>query len=105
MKRLEKNVFLHVSFFLLGGMDLQLFWHQWAWLEILVMRTRLLKTFLTKKAGKKVLYLYSWSRLGQRHSLQSLTLTFYFYKNIYQEVVYVYFYESIFQDKSTNPTI
>jgi len=29
----------------------------------------------------------------------TLTLTSYFYKNIYQKVVYVYFYESIFQDK------
>jgi hypothetical protein len=32
--------------------------------------------------------------------LQSTTLTSYFYKNIYQKVIHVYFYESIFQDKS-----
>ena len=37
---------------------------------------------------------------GQRHGLQSITLTPCFYKNIYQKVIYVYFYESIFQDKS-----
>jgi hypothetical protein len=40
------------------------------------------------------------SRLGQRHGLQNTTLTSYFYKNIYEKVTYVYFYESIFQDKS-----
>jgi hypothetical protein len=36
----------------------------------------------------------------QRHGLQSITLTLVFYKNIYSKVIYVYFYESIFQDKS-----
>ena len=36
----------------------------------------------------------------QWRDLQSLTLTFYFYKNIYRKVIYLYFYESIFQDKS-----
>jgi hypothetical protein len=40
------------------------------------------------------------SRFGQRHGLQNTTLTFCFYKNIYQKVICVYFYESIFQDKS-----
>jgi hypothetical protein len=40
------------------------------------------------------------SRFGQRHGLQSITLTPCFHKNIYQKVIYVYFYESIFQDKS-----
>jgi hypothetical protein len=41
------------------------------------------------------------SRLGQRHGLQNTTLTSCFYKkNIYEKVIYVYFYESIFQDKS-----
>jgi hypothetical protein len=41
-------------------------------------------------------------RLGQRHGLQSLALTSCFYKNIYQKVEkwYIYFYESIFQEKS-----
>jgi len=39
-------------------------------------------------------------RLGQRHGLQNTTLTSYFSKNIYQKVIYVYFYKSIFQDKS-----
>jgi len=34
--------------------------------------------------------------------LQNLTLTPCFYINIYQKVVYVYFYENIFQDKSTH---
>jgi hypothetical protein len=37
---------------------------------------------------------------GQRHGLQNTTLTSCFYKNIYWKVIYVYFYESIFQDKS-----
>ena len=41
-------------------------------------------------------------RFGQRYSLQSLTLTSYFCKNIYHKVIYLYFYESIFQDKSTH---
>jgi hypothetical protein len=36
------------------------------------------------------------SRFGQRYGLQSITLTSYFYKNIYWKVIYVYFYESIF---------
>jgi hypothetical protein len=40
------------------------------------------------------------SRFGQRYGLQNTTLTSCFYKNIYQKVIYVYFYESIFQDKS-----
>jgi len=39
-------------------------------------------------------------RFGQRHGLQNLTLTSYFYKNIDRKVIYLYFYESIFQDKS-----
>ena len=37
---------------------------------------------------------------GQQHGLQSITLTTYFYKDIYQKVIYVIFCESIFQDKS-----
>ena len=45
------------------------------------------------RAGKR-------SRLGQRHGLQNITLISYHYKNIYRKVRYVYFYESIFQDKS-----
>ena len=39
------------------------------------------------------------NRLGQRYSFYSLTLSFYFYKNIYQKVVYVYFYKNIFKTK------
>ena len=39
-------------------------------------------------------------RFGQRHGLQSLTLISYFYKKIYRNVIYLYFYENIFQDKS-----
>jgi hypothetical protein len=39
-------------------------------------------------------------RFGQRHCLESITLTSYFYKNIYWKVIYVYFYENTFQDKS-----
>ena len=39
-------------------------------------------------------------RLGQRHGLQNITLTSCYYKNIYRKVLYVYFYESIFLDKS-----
>jgi hypothetical protein len=38
------------------------------------------------------------SRLRQRYGLQSTTLTSYFYSN---KLTYVYFYESILQDKST----
>ena len=45
------------------------------------------------RAGKR-------SRLGQRHGLQNITLTPCHYKNIYRKVRYLYFYESIFQDKS-----
>ena len=46
--------------------------------------------------------LHTWKecRFGQRHGLQNLTLTSYFYKNIYHKMIYLYFYESIFQDKS-----
>jgi hypothetical protein len=40
------------------------------------------------------------NRFGQWHGLQSITLTSYFYKNIYWKVIYVYFYESTFQNKS-----
>jgi hypothetical protein len=40
------------------------------------------------------------SRLGQRHGHQSTTLTYLFYKNLYWKVIYVYSYESNFQDKS-----
>jgi hypothetical protein len=40
------------------------------------------------------------SRFGQWHGLQITTLTSCFYKNIYWKVIYVYSYESIFQDKS-----
>jgi hypothetical protein len=40
--------------------------------------------------------LKNW-RLGQRHGLQNTTSTSCYYKQI---VMYVYFYESIFEDKS-----
>jgi len=43
---------------------------------------------------------YNEYRLGQRHGLQTLALTLCFYKNIYQKMAYIYFYESNFQDKS-----
>jgi hypothetical protein len=39
-------------------------------------------------------------RLGLQHGHQSTTLTSLFYKNIYWKVIYVYSYESNFQDKS-----
>ena len=39
-------------------------------------------------------------RFGQQYGLQNLTLTSYFYKNIYHKVIYLYIYESIFQNKS-----
>jgi 5-methylcytosine-specific restriction endonuclease McrA len=50
-------------------------------------------------------YMYSLrfhirSRLVQRHGHQSTTLTSLFYKNLYWKVIYVYSYESNFQDKS-----
>jgi hypothetical protein len=38
----------------------------------------------------------------RQHDLQIITLTSYFYKHIYQKLKYVYFYKSIFQDKSTH---
>ena len=40
------------------------------------------------------------SLLGQGHGLQNITLTLCYYKNIYRKVIYVDFYENIFQDKS-----
>jgi hypothetical protein len=40
------------------------------------------------------------SRLGQGHGLQSTTLTSLFLKNIYWKVIYVYFYEKDFRNKS-----
>jgi hypothetical protein len=40
------------------------------------------------------------SCLGQRHGHQSTTLTSLFYKNLYWKVIYVYSYESNFQNKS-----
>jgi hypothetical protein len=40
------------------------------------------------------------SRLGHRHGHQSTTLTSLFYTNLYWKVIYVYSYESNFQDKS-----
>jgi hypothetical protein len=54
------------------------------------------------KPGRRGLRLHvgKRSRFRQRHGLQSITLTLFFYKNIYLKVIYVYFYESIFQDKS-----
>jgi hypothetical protein len=39
------------------------------------------------------------SRLGQRHGHQSTSLTSLFYKNIYWKVIYVYSYESNFEDE------
>jgi hypothetical protein len=41
----RKNVVCVLGFFLLNRMNVRLFWHQRAWLEILMMRTRLLKTW------------------------------------------------------------
>ena len=41
-----------------------------------------------------------WSHFGQRQGLQNITLTTYFYKYIYQKMIYVNFCENIFQDKS-----
>ena len=39
-------------------------------------------------------------RFGQRQGLQNLTLTSYFYKNIYRKVIHLCFYEDIFGDES-----
>ena len=43
--------------------------------------------------------LHTWKKycFGEWYGLQSLTLTSYFYKNIYHKVIYLYFYESIFK--------
>jgi len=46
------------------------------------------------------LYIRKKSGFGQRHDFQNLTLTSYFYKNIYRKLIYLYFYKNIFQDKS-----
>jgi len=56
---------------------------------------------LTQKfdSMKYSLHSHKGSCLGQRHDLQSLTLTSCFYKNIYHKVIYVYFYQNIFEDK------
>jgi hypothetical protein len=40
------------------------------------------------------------SRLRQQHGLQNTTLTSLFYKYIYSKVIFVYFYENDFQNKS-----
>ena len=58
----------------------------------------------TSLAHCRIILVYSLrtkkgSRFGQWYDFQNTTLTF-FYKNIYWKVIYVYFYESIFQDKS-----
>ena len=45
------------------------------------------------------LYTRKENRFEHRHGLQNLILTSYFYKNIYRKVIYLYFYESVFQDK------
>jgi hypothetical protein len=42
----------------------------------------------------------NWSRFGQRHCLQIITLTSYFYKKYLLKSDIWIFYESIFQDKS-----
>ena len=57
---------------------------------------------LFRQVSFPIYSLHTWkeSRFRQRHGLQGLTLTSYFYKNIYRKVIYLYFYESIFQDKS-----
>ena len=36
-------------------------------------------------------------RFGQRQGLQNLTLTSYFYKNIYRKVIYLYFMNVFFK--------
>jgi len=46
------------------------------------------------------LYIRKESGFGWRHDFQNLTLTSYFYKNIYRKLIYLYFYKSVFQDKS-----
>ena len=72
-------------------------------------RQTLIPENLRKQAGTPSWYpksimlhnpsIFEKSHFG-RHNLQSLILTSYFYKNIYQKMIYLYFYESIFQDKS-----
>jgi hypothetical protein len=55
---------------------------------------------MTLAQAKYSLWFGKRSRLGQRHDLQNITLTSLFYKNIYRKVIYVYFYENDFQNKS-----
>ena len=59
-----------------------------------------LHTFINKMVQIYSLHTRKECRFGQGHGLQSLTLTSYFYKNIYHNIIYLYFFESIFQDKS-----
>jgi hypothetical protein len=42
------------------------------------------------------LYTHKESRLEQQHGLQRVTLTLCFYKNIYQNVVYIYTFMNVF---------
>jgi hypothetical protein len=63
----------------------------------------LLMNFISDITQEKYsLHIGKRSRFGQQHGLQRITLTSYFYKNIYLKVIFVYFYKSIFQDKSIN---
>jgi hypothetical protein len=59
-----------------------------------------LKHVLPSENKRYSLRFHIRSHLGQRHGHQSTTLTSLFYKNIYSKVIYVYSYESNFQDKS-----
>jgi hypothetical protein len=65
---------------------------------------RMVMVLIPLRLAKKHTYSYYLrfsirSRLGQRHDNQSTTLTSLFYKNIYWKVIYVYSYESNFEDK------
>ena len=76
---------------------------EWFSLALKLISQKICRTYrIVYRASKYSLHSQKESRFGQRYGLQNTTLTFYFYKNNYQKVIYVYFYENIFQDKSIN---
>ena len=57
---------------------------------------------LFRQVSFPIYSLHTWkeSRFRQRHGLQGLTLTSYFYKNIYRKVIYYIFMKVFFLNKS-----
>ena len=79
---------------------------EWFSLALKLISQKICRTYrIVYRASKYSLHSQKESRFGQRYGLQRLTLTSYLYKNIYHTVIYLYFYESIFQDKSIHMVI